>query len=328
MFGAPSGAMCVWLFVALCVRVCVRVRACVCARACVYVCVCARARVHACVCVCARARVCVWTRTGTRVASAVLRLLRPERSIDQPGPLSAAKGSPPPRPPTAGDRSQGHTRPDTNSQPVQSHPSCRGLWLVKRQAAPDQQLRVGRPRHTRTQPTHCKVVSKPNRLRFLQGACEPSRSMLPLRARATRVRGVPQPFRAPKGSALAAGAGAGEGDDETPKGPSVLGGRESCRVHVRREEPRGKDATRRRQRGRAGRLRRTNYGGHSRRPSTARLPLLIACPTHWVLRVPGSPPFFSPRGFRVLAYQSSGLPRDSHTRLQIVPYTAAMEVLS
>ena len=35
-----------------------------------------------------------------------------------------------------------------------------------------------------------------------------------------------------------------------------------------------------------------------------------------------------PRGFRVLVYQSSGLPRDSHTRLQIVPYTAAIEVLS
>ncbi len=33
-------------------------------------------------------------------------------------------------------------------------------------------------------------------------------------------------------------------------------------------------------------------------------------------------------GFRVLAYQSSGLPHGSHTRLQIVPYTAAMEVLS
>jgi hypothetical protein len=34
----------------------------------------------------------------------------------------------------------------------------------------------------------------------------------------------------------------------------------------------GGDATRGRRRGRAGRLRRTNYGGHSRRPSTARLP--------------------------------------------------------
>jgi hypothetical protein len=35
-----------------------------------------------------------------------------------------------------------------------------------------------------------------------------------------------------------------------------------------------------------------------------------------------------PRSFRVLAYQSSGLPHGSHTRLQSVPYTAAMEVLS
>ncbi len=32
-------------------------------------------------------------------------------------------------------------------------------------------------------------------------------------------------------------------------------------------------------------------------------------------------------GFCVV-YQSSGLPHDSHTRLQIVPYTAAIEVLS
>ena len=38
--------------------------------------------------------------------------------------------------------------------------------------------------------------------------------------------------------------------------------------------------------------------------------------------------FVFPRGFRVLVYQSSGLPRDSHTRLQMVPYTAAIEVLS
>jgi hypothetical protein len=37
---------------------------------------------------------------------------------------------------------------------------------------------------------------------------------------------------------------------------------------------------------------------------------------------------FFPRGFRVLAYQSSGLTLDSHARLQIVPYTAAIEVLS
>ena len=133
----------------VCARVCACACVCVCARVCVYVCVCARARVR----VRARACVCVWTRTGTRVASAVLRRRRPTaapwalaRALHQPGPLSAAKGSPPPRPPTVGDRSQGHTRPHTNSQPVQSHPGCRGLWFVKR--APDQQLRVGRPRHT------------------------------------------------------------------------------------------------------------------------------------------------------------------------------------
>ncbi len=54
-------------------------------------------------------------------------------------PLSAAKGSAPPRLPTADDRSQGYTRPHTSST---AHPDCRGLWLVKRQAAPDQQLRV------------------------------------------------------------------------------------------------------------------------------------------------------------------------------------------
>ncbi len=220
--------------VCVCACACVCVRVCVCM--CVYVCVCARVR--ACMRARARACVCVWTRTGTRVASAVLRLRRPTAASwalaralhHQPGPLSAATGSHPPRPPTVGDRSQGHTRPDINSA---AHPCCRGLWLVKRQAAPDQQLRVGRSRHTRTQPTHCQVASKPNRLRLLQGACEPSRSIFPLRARATRVRGVPQPFRAPKGSALAAGAG--EGDDDTPKGPSVLGGRASCRVHAARK---------------------------------------------------------------------------------------------
>jgi hypothetical protein len=142
-------------------------------------------------------------------------------ALHRPAPLSAAKGSPLPRRSTARDRRQGHTRPDTNSA---VHPGCRGLWFVKRQGAPDQQRRVGRPQHARTQLTRCRVASKPNGLRLLQGACEPSRSMFPLRARATRVRGVPQPFRASKGSALAAGAG--EGDDETPKGPSVLG----CRI--------------------------------------------------------------------------------------------------
>ena len=34
------------------------------------------------------------------------------------------------------------------------------------------------------------------------------------------------------------------------------------------------------------------------------------------------------KSFRVLAYQSQGCPHDSHTRLQVVPYTAAIEVLS
>jgi hypothetical protein len=136
---------------------CARARVCVC----VCVCACVRACVRACACVCVRAHLCVCLDSHRyRVASAVLRVRRPTaapwalaralhhhgRSIDQLGPLSAAKGSPPPRPPTAGDRSQGHTRADTNSQPVQSHPSCRGHWFVKR--APDQQLRVGRPRHT------------------------------------------------------------------------------------------------------------------------------------------------------------------------------------
>ena len=71
---------------------------------------------------------------------------------------------------------------------------------------------------------------------LLQGACDPSRSMFPLRARATRARGVPQPFRASEGSPLAAGAG--ERNHETPKGPSVLGGRESCRVHAARRAAR------------------------------------------------------------------------------------------
>ncbi len=66
---------------------------------------------------------------------------------------------------------------------------------------------------------------------------------------------------------------------------SVVGRAVEC---MRREEPRGKDATRRRQRGWAGRLRRTNYGGHSRRPSSARLLLLIACLIHWCSE---SPPF-------------------------------------
>jgi hypothetical protein len=118
-------------------------------------------------------------------------------ALHRPAPLSAAKGSPPPHLPTAGDRRQGHTRPDPNSA---THPGCSGLWLVKRQAAPDQQLCVGLARHTRTQLTRCRVASKPNGLRLLQGACKPSCRMFPLRARATRVRGEPRPFRA-KGSA-------------------------------------------------------------------------------------------------------------------------------
>ena len=41
----------------------------------------------------------------------------------------------------------------------------------------------------------CRVASMPNGRRLLQGACEPSHSMFPRRARATRVRGVPQPIR-------------------------------------------------------------------------------------------------------------------------------------
>ena len=155
------------------------------------------------------------THTDTRVASAKVTSALVS-APDRPAPLSVAKGTPPPHPLTARERSQGHMRPDTNSAAHPAHPGCRELWLVKRQAAPDQQLRVGQPRHRRTQPTRCRVASKPNGLRLLQGACESSRSMFPLRARATRVRGVHQRFCAPKVSALAAGAA--EGDDETPKG--------------------------------------------------------------------------------------------------------------
>jgi hypothetical protein len=43
------------------------------------------------------------------------------------------------------------------------------------------------------------------------------------------------------------------------------------------------------------------------------------------LRTSCGPPRRFPEIFRGLAYQSSGLPRDSHSRL---PYTVAMEVLS
>ncbi len=139
----------------LCARVCVCACACVCARARVCMCECVRARARARAYVRARTCVCVFGLAPVPVSLVqCLGYVGPTaalpcwlaRSIDQLGPLSAAKGSPPPRPPTAGDRSQGHTRADTNSQPVQSHPSCRGRWFVKR--APDQQLRVGRPRHT------------------------------------------------------------------------------------------------------------------------------------------------------------------------------------
>ena len=45
-------------------------------------------------------------------------------------------------------------------------------------------------------------------------------------------------------------------------------------------------------------------------------------PETWVVLACPSPDHF-PRGFRVLAYQSPGLPHNSHTRLQSVPYTAA-----
>jgi hypothetical protein len=68
-----------------------------------------------------------------------------------------------------------------------------------------EQLNVGLARHTHTQLT-CRIASKSNGLRLLQGACETSRSMLPRRARATRVRRVPQSARASKGSALEAGS--------------------------------------------------------------------------------------------------------------------------
>jgi hypothetical protein len=48
-----------------------------------------------------------------------------------------------------------------------------------------------------------KIVAKLRLLlRLLHGACEPSRRMLPLRARATRVRGVLRPCRASKASTL------------------------------------------------------------------------------------------------------------------------------
>jgi hypothetical protein len=236
------------------------------------------------------------TRTGTRVASAVLRVHRLWAllsTLHRPASMSAAKSSPPPRLPTAGDRRQGHTIPDKNSA---AHPGCRGLWLVKRKQRltmftavgvretrlcdsigrqHDQQLRVGRPRHACTQLTRCRVASNPNGLRLLQGTCEPSRSMLSLRARATRVRGVPQPFRASKGSAIEAGAGEGEVTTilRRAQAYSVVGRAVEC---MRREEPRGKmPLAGRREHGRGG------CGGQTTAdtpgaPSTARRPLFIA----------------------------------------------------
>ena len=137
---------------------------------------------------------------------------------------------------------------------------------MKRQAAPDQQLNVGRPRHTRTQPTRpgCPVASRPNGRRLLRGACEPSRSMFPLRARATRARGVPPPFRASKGSALARSRSRSRRNSKGPKRDRLSGELSSV---ARRAA--AKDATPRQHRARAVRLRRTNYGTGARlRPST------------------------------------------------------------
>ena len=157
----------------------------------------------------------------------MLRVRRPTVSaLQRPAPLSAVKGSHPPRLPTADDRSQGRTRPDTNS------PGCLGLWLVKRQAASDQQLNVGRPQHTRMQLTCCPVASKPSGLLSCR-VCEPSRRMFPLRARATRVRGEHQLFRASKDSPLAAGDGTMK--LLRPQACSVFG---RAVERMRREEPR------------------------------------------------------------------------------------------
>ena len=167
------------------------------------------------------------------------------------------------------------------AQPIQAA----GLWLVKRQAAPDQQLNVGLARHTQTQLTCCWIASKPNGRRLLQGACEPSCSMLTLRARATRVRRVPRPFRAGKCSVLAAGPGAG--GTETPKGPACsLVGQLSARRAATQ------DATRRRHR-----ARRNGCGIQS--IGTLQAPvlppvycsLLIACPILFEVR-------FRPNGLR------------------------------
>ena len=92
------------------------------------------------------------------------------------------------------------------------------------------------------------------------------------------VRGVPRPFHASNGSWLASGAGKvttkpRRSQAHSASVPSHSGAlaepvvgptRARCRVHAARRAA-TLDATRRRQRGRAGRLRRTNYGGHSRR---------------------------------------------------------------
>jgi hypothetical protein len=120
---------------------------------------------------------------------------------------------------------------------------------LQRQAAPGHQLRVGRLRHTRTQLNRGRVASKPSGLRLLHGACEPSCRMFPHRARATRVRSMHR----------TSAAGAGGGDEDPPKGPSVLGLSGELSRAARRAAT--SDATRRRQRGRraaaADELRRT-----------------------------------------------------------------------
>ena len=63
----------------------------------------------------------------------------------------------------------------------------------KQQAAPNSSSKQQQGAGSKQLP-YCRVASKPNGLRLLPGACEPSCSMFPLRARTTRVRGVPQPF--------------------------------------------------------------------------------------------------------------------------------------
>jgi hypothetical protein len=139
-----------------CVCACV----CVCVSACVCVCACLSLYVRArCKCaaespspggdVAAASPVQMWahadlvyptTPSGARVASAaLLRVRRPTaaaralfRALHRPAPLSAAKGSPPPHLPTADDRRQGHTRPDSNSA---AHPGCKGSPLARETAS-------------------------------------------------------------------------------------------------------------------------------------------------------------------------------------------------